>query len=220
MIATIVSLTQTKAAGKADDTLDLMKSAASSYTFTFDSQGSEPLRLRDEPAFRLGRQPADNLMDGAIFLWLDELGRPTVAAQIFAWKDQGTEWNWRHEFMSLATGSLRGERMGRAGWSPRRPGVEFHAVPGAPEPADSHRVRTSQMKAIAREFRCSDHFKNKEWVELRLLPTPIATYGKAGTKLVDGALFALAMGTDPEACLFVEVRTGAQDPNGNSHSPR
>ena len=148
-------------------------------------------------------------MDGAIFLWLDDLGRPAVAAQIFAWKDEGTVWNWRHEFISLAPGTLQGEREGRASWSPRRPGVEFHPVPGAPKPPESPGPRASQMKDLAREFRSSDNVKQEKWVELRLLPTPIARYGKAGSKVVDRALFAFVIGTDPEAFLFLEVRAGA-----------
>ena len=65
------------------------------------------------------------------------------------------------------------------------------------------------MRALAQEFRVSDNFKNNGWSELRLLPTPVARYGKAGSGVLDGALFAFALATDPEAFVFLETREGA-----------
>jgi hypothetical protein len=38
-----------------------------------------------------------------------------------------------------------------------------------------------------------------------LLPTPVTRYGGPTTKLLDGALFAFVLGTDPEVFLFLEV---------------
>ena len=34
------------------------------------------------------------------------------------------------------------------------------------------------MRALAQEFRATDKFKEKTWSDLRLLPTPVARYGK------------------------------------------
>ena len=64
------------------------------------------------------------------------------------------------------------------------------------------------MRSLADGFRASDDFGGKGWSELRLLPTPIARYGEPGTKLLDGALFAFVLGTDPEVFLFLEARPG------------
>ena len=60
------------------------------------------------------------------------------------------------------------------------------------------------MRALAQEFHVSDNFKNKSWSELRLLPTPVARFGKPGSGVLDGALFTFALATDPEAFVFIE----------------
>jgi len=68
------------------------------------------------------------------------------------------------------------------------------------------------MRAIMQNFRVSDYFKDKAWSDLRLLPTPVARFGKEGAAVIDGGLFAFVIGTDPEACVFLEVRRGKDGP--------
>jgi hypothetical protein len=212
MIATILVLAasmpgQSAAADKADANLDYMKSVAASYRFALDGERPGPLQLRADPAFRMGKQSADDVMDGAIFFWLGGEGRPEAVAQIFQVKNQGdTGGHWVQEFISLSPDTFTSNRHGKLSWAPRRPGVEFRPVPGAPRPAETAAQRSRQMRALAQDFHVSDNFKNKGWSELRLLPTPVARYGKAGTQLVDGGLFAFALATDPEAFLFLEAR--------------
>jgi hypothetical protein len=65
------------------------------------------------------------------------------------------------------------------------------------------------LRDLAAEFRAEDDFWRRGWNALRLLPTPISRYGKAGGTPEDGALFAFVLGTDPEAFLFIEARNGA-----------
>jgi len=193
--------------GKADENLDYMKAVASSYRFALDGDRSGPLRLGADPSFRMGKQSADDVMDGAIFFWSGDQGRPEAVAQIFQVKNPGDSGgHWVQEFISLSPGTFTSDRAGKASWSPRRPGVEFRPVPDAPKPADTPAQRSRQMRALAQDFRVSDHFKNKGWSELRLLPTPVARYGKPGSGVADGALFALVLATDPEAFVFLEAR--------------
>lgn len=205
-----------QAVTKADDKLDYMKGRAAAYRLVKegDSGQSVPLVLRDEPAFRLGRQPADDILEGAIFLWVDDDGRPEAALQLFLIQNaRESRGLWIHEFISLSRGPLSGSLRNAASWSPRTPGVEDHAMPEAPRPAGSATQRLRQMRSIAQEFRITDKFKEKTWDELRFLPTPVARYGgKAGSKVIDGALFAFATGTDPEAFLFVEAIEGPDGP--------
>jgi hypothetical protein len=197
---------------KMDERLDFMKTEAAAYRFKKEGDRAAPLKLREEPAFRLGKQPADNVEDGAIFLWLSEDGRPEASLQLFLVKDATAPFGkWAHEFMSLSSGPLAGTRRGRPSWSPARPGIEYHRLDDAPKPATTAAARTRQMRAIMQNFRVSDYFKDKTWSELRLLPTPIARYGKEGAAVIDGALYAFVIGTDPEACVFLDVR---QDKNG------
>jgi hypothetical protein len=67
-------------------------------------------------------------------------------------------------------------------------------------------------RVLAEGFRASDDFKHKGWSELRLLLTPVSRYGASGTKLLDGALFAFVLGTDPEVFLFLEARPSKEGP--------
>ena len=86
-------------------------------------------------------------------------------------------------------------------------------MPVPPKPAGSA-AAAAPPDAVAspRISASTDNFKAKGWSDLRLLPTPIARYGETGTKLVDGALFAFVIGTDPEVFLFLEARPGEDGP--------
>ena len=134
---------------------------------------------------------------------------PAAAVQLFKLRIASAPAGiWIHSFSSLSPETLAAERDGRTVWNPRALGVDFKPVPGAPEPAESPTQRSRQMRALAQGFRAMDDFRKQGWRELRLLPTPIARYGngKPGTKVLDGALFAFAEGTDPEVFLFLEAR--------------
>jgi hypothetical protein len=198
---------------RVDDRLEFMKAEAATYRLKREGNRAALLELREEPAFRLGKQPADDVEDGAIFLWLGENGRPEASLQIFLVKNAtAPNGMWAHEFNSLTTDSLTGTRRGRPSWSPKRPGLEYHRLDDVPKPAATATLRARQMRAIIHNFGATDYFKDRAWTELRLLPTPIARYGKEGSLVIDGALFVFVTGTDPEACVFLEARQGKQGP--------
>jgi hypothetical protein len=189
--------------------LDFMKASARSYTLTIGGAREAALKLQPDPVFRLGNQGDGILLEGAIFLWSDEVGRPGAAAQIFLIKINGpAEGEWRHEFTALSTEPLIATQGGSPRWQPAVAGVRFEPIPGAPKPADKPRERLRQMRDLAAEFRAEDNFWDRGWNVLRQLPTPISRYGKAGGTPEDGALFAFVLGTDPETFLFIEARQG------------
>jgi hypothetical protein len=200
-------------ADKADERLEFMKAEAAAYRIAKIDGRETPLKFREQPAFRLGKQPADDLEDGAIFFWLGEDGRPEASLQIFLVKNAASPNGlWAHEFNSLTTSSLAGTRRGSPSWSPNRPAVEYHRLVDVPKPAATAALRARQMRTIAKDFHATDYFKDKSWSDLRLLPTPVARYGKEGSTVIDGALFVFAIGTDPEVCLFLEARQGKSGP--------
>jgi hypothetical protein len=213
-VATIVILaTVIGQPAKVDERLEFMKAEAAAYRLEKQGDRAAPLQFRAEPAFRLGKQPADDVEDGAIFLWLREDGRPEASLQIFLVKNAtAPNGMWAHEFNSLSTDSLVGTRRGLPSWSPSRPGLDYHRLDDAPKPAATAALRARQMRAIMQDFHATDYFKDKAWSELRLLPTPVARYGKEGSEVIDGALFAFAIGTDPEVCVFLEIRRGKEGP--------
>ncbi len=201
------------AVDKATERLDFMKDSVRVYEVTRDGDRAVVLKPNPEPVFRMGKQGAQDIEEGAIFLWIGEAGRPEAAVQVFLIRNADHPRGiWLHEFTSLSPRRLTAIRAGRPTWSPRTPGIEFRPVPGAPKPAGSAPQRLRQMRAIAGDFRATDNFKARGWSDLRLLPTPIARYGGTGTELLDGALLAFVIGTDPEVFLFLEARPGVGGP--------
>jgi hypothetical protein len=195
----------------ASERLALMKDSVTIYDF---AREAGTIKLQPEPAFRLGNQ-ANGVLEGAIFLWTDGIGRPEAAAQVFLHRVRGNpEGIWLHEFTSLSTGTFVAGQRGTPRWTPAEPGVSFRPVPGAPSPAPNPAQRLRQMRGLAEEFRAEDDFGDTgRLVVLRLLPTPVARYGKAGSTPEDGALFAFVERTDPEVFLFLEVRDGPGGPS-------
>jgi hypothetical protein len=183
--------------------LEYMKDSVTPYNVHPIETDAVPFRLHPEPIFRLNNV-VSGVRDGAIFLWLDDLGRPEAAIQVF----KVPSGLWLHEFTSLSTGPIVAEG-GRGGrWRPSKPGVEFKPVPDAPKPASTPEQRLRQMRSLAEQFSASDDFETKGWSVLRLLPKAYLRYGKAGAKVEDGALFAFNLASDPEAFLMLEARPG------------
>jgi hypothetical protein len=193
--------------------LEFMKDSVQSYEFIKTGERTPWLKVMPDPVFRMGKQGTGDILEGAIFLWPDDVGRPEAAAQVFLMRYAGRpEGDWLHEFTSLSTGTFTASRQGQPQWWPGEPGLVFRPVPGAPRPGGTPSQRLRQMRTLADEFRAEDNFGNVGWRPLRMLPTPIARYGKPGATPEDGALFAFVEGTDPEVFLFIEVRRGAKGP--------
>jgi hypothetical protein len=204
-----------KNSGSADlnaQRLEFMKESAQSYEFIKTGDRTPWIKLKPDPVFRMGKQGTGDILEGAIFLWTDDVGRPEAAAQVFLMRYAGRPDEWLHEFTSLSTATFTANREANPRWWPGEPGVVFRPVPDAPKPGGTPAQRLRQMRTIADEFRAEDNFGDVGWRHLRMLPTPIARYGKSGGTPEDGALFAFVEGTDPEAFLFIEVRPGATGP--------
>jgi hypothetical protein len=105
-------------------------------------------------------------------------------------------------------------------WSTSRPGLRWQAVPAAPPPAESRAERLRQMKRLSEDFgmyvvKSPPRFEEGSTWRYRMLAQPIYRYAEEAT--VDGAIFALVQGTDPEAFLLLESRTGeSRTEKGNS----
>ena len=141
-------------------------------------------------------------------------GRPVAMASVYPWDKK-----IYHEFDSLSRGAkLSARDGGRVVWTPEEAGVEFKDVPKAPRPAKSAAERLRQMKAVAEGFQAKMtgwQADSSDQEALRLLPRPLYRYDLAAAKapdptLLDGALFAYVLGTDPEVVLVLEA-VGAAD---------
>ncbi len=62
----------------------------------------------------------------------------------------------------------------------------------------------SQMKSLARTLTAQITEKSGKLTQLELLPQPLHRYASPQNDILDGAIFAMAFGTDPEVYLFIE----------------
>jgi hypothetical protein len=138
-------------------------------------------------------------------------GRPVTMASIFPWYQY-----LAHEFVSLSRGNklvARDKEKNALVWSPQVAGLTFQDIPETPRPAETPAARLRQMKAIAERFTAvMTGWKgdNSDREELRLLPRPLFRYDlkdakEGASNLLDGALFAYVMGTDPEIVIALEA---------------
>jgi hypothetical protein len=178
------------------------------YTIVERTVPETVLRLKGEPVLHW-TNPIRESDNGLLFLWLAD-GRPAAVVCFYRspWQGRILE---SHEFHSLAPAGLTATRGGRTVWVPSGPGVTFHPVPGAANPAAMPAERLRQLRGLAREFQgIVDPDKGK--TELRLLAQPLYRYESGLTGSPDGAMFAFVLTTDPEAILVIEERRGAAGP--------
>ena len=64
--------------------------------------------------------------------------------------------------------------------------------------------RMAEMRNLARRFRADDTIANNS--RLRLLPNPLLRYEAPASGIIDGALFVMVNGTDPEVTVQIEAR--------------
>ena len=179
---------------------DLVRKEAEEYRITV-GEGQRPLTLESGPILKTS-SPVLGQLHGGVFLWTDR-GRPEVIAHIYKWYSP-------HKYLGVAFHSLgreppSAERAGELAWSPDRGGVELKPVPDAPPPADSAPARLRQMRALAEEFSANHTYPGGITRELRLLTKPLYRYANPQGDILDGVLFAFALGTDPEVFLILEA---------------
>jgi hypothetical protein len=141
--------------------------------------------------------------DGMTLLYIHE-GRPLAAACVYPWAKR-----LEHDFESLSRGKIIAKREDAVVWQPQQAGVTFADVPGAPAPDQTKTQRLRQMKGLAEKFKATMlgwKVDSTDREELRLLSRPLYRYEpKEGGDLIDGAVFAFVMGTDPEVILLLEA---------------
>lgn len=179
-----------------------------SWYDVFPDEGAD--KLAPVPVIRWRNVVRGQEGEAMMVIWAHN-GRPTAIASIYPWEKKMT-----HEFDSLSRGAKLFARDGDTViWSPEAAGVEFKAVPKAPAPAKTPAARLLQMKTIAEGFKATMTgwaADNSDQEALRLLPRPLHRYDFTGVKdkdrdpnLLDGALFAYVLGTDPEVVMVLEA---------------
>jgi len=175
-------------------------------------RGGTLLTMLGTPLLSYTNPVRTNDQHGAVFLWT-EAGRPAVIGSIWSAtnRQDRTVRFVTHEWHSLATdGQVRATRADQPLWACDEPGIRWEAVSGEPAPTISRPARLVQMRAIARRYTAS--IQTEEESDLRLMAQPLFRYGEEVPGVVDGAIFAFAMTTDPELLLMVEDRMAGGKP--------
>ncbi|HEX5102634.1 MAG TPA: hypothetical protein VFV87_02410, partial [Pirellulaceae bacterium] len=136
-------------------------------------------------------------------LWLDGK-RPAALLCLIS---KGEKWNF--EFHSLLEEPLRSSDRGKPNWQPAAAARAWVAVEGAVPEAS--RARQLALRGIARRFEASETRQGEKF-PLRLQDRPLYTYADADNGVIDGGLFAMSYGTNPELLLQIEARKGEDKP--------
>jgi hypothetical protein len=181
----------------------------------------EPSDLRPKAAFTLVSKPllrysdptrgggtsneAENnvLLDAGVWR-LGTEGRPTALVTVEIYRAPDGSRLLSFEFLSLSETRFHlKHKSRRVRWDPAGSALDFKELPDAPKPAATAAARLAQMRQLARRFVAKERV-NKEPIECRLLAQPIDRYQAAAEKIVDGAIFAYANGTNPELGVVFE----------------
>jgi hypothetical protein len=149
--------------------------------------------------------------DATSWIWGAEKKRPLMILTVGGvWPGSKSAGAWSYEFTTLSRQKLRIEGEDQVRWTPMEGGLEFNPLPDAPPPADTPARRLTQMKTMARRFSAYGVYPTVRRFELRVLPTPIYRYEDGEQGVVDGAIFFIAGGVDPEVMLALELSQDAQ----------
>jgi hypothetical protein len=193
-------------AAESEETTRLIKAELPNWTFWKGPARETKLKLETKSVLRW-TNPGTGRVYGDLYLWTAD-GRPEVIVSLFkAWDPPD---GFHAEMHSLSLGELEAERDGTRFWQPTEPGITLRDVPDAPQPADTPVRRLAQMRTLAADFSAvlTDFRRNNsgERQALRMLTQPMYRYQTTKGDLVDGAIFAFVMGTDPEVFLLLEAR--------------
>jgi hypothetical protein len=193
-------------AEESQETTRLIKAELPNWAFWKGADRQSALKLEPKSVLRW-TNPGTGRVYGDLYLWTAD-GRPEVVMSLFkAWDPPD---GFHAEMHSLSLEELEAERDGTRVWQPTQPGVTLRDVPNAPRPADTPVRRLSQMRTLAAEFSAvlTDYRRNNsgERQALRMLTQPMYRYQSTTDELVDGAIFAFVLGTDPEVFLLLEAR--------------
>lgn len=175
-------------------------------------EGGAAARPGAGPLYRFD-DPTRDFSDGTIWAY-GSPGRPLALVTISLKQKSPTDIFWLLELNSIADGPLKAVDGGREFWHPDGPGLTLHPIPKAAPPADTAIRRLRQLRELARRFHGYEVFESngknrEEQFDMRLLPQPAWRYSDPDRGLIDGAIFLLVYGQNPEVALIVEARRAA-----------
>jgi hypothetical protein len=172
-----------------------------------DDKWSKVKRI-EKPLLLFGDSTRDHDR-GSLWAW-GEKGRPVALLELFQAHNDRTEWVF--SITNTSGGKLRATRAGARWWRENDSDVELKDIPQAPAPAADSTQRQRQMKILAQKFTGHEFWNpNNSRYELRRIERPVLTYQDEAAGVLDGGLFILANGTNPEILLFLEATVDPKD---------
>lgn len=189
-----------------DELLQAMRARVNLLHLAFaGEEEGEPLTLVTQPILRYG-DPTRIDEDGTLWIWTRG-ERPAAIMCLFRGRPNGGA-PWNYEFTSLTDRPL--SLTGRSWtWDPEE--QERKWIELEQEVPDGRSARLTALRALARQFEASATFNGQTYT-LRLVPTPLYRYDDEDAGVVDGALFSMANGTNPEVLLQIEARGDTNGP--------
>ncbi len=178
--------------------LEAMSRRAGLLKMTFAGDPSRTPPMLTKAAVLRAADPTRDEVDGAVWLWCE--GQRPVAALCVLYYPTG---KWNYEHISLTDDALAVTGRPTWEWKPKAEARTW-TVLAQPVP-EVARARQSVMRAIARRLAASET-RRGETFALRLLDRPIYTYSDEASGVVEGALFAMSYGTNPELLVQLEAR--------------
>jgi hypothetical protein len=146
---------------------------------------------------------------GSVWGWGDK-GRPLVLLELF--QNANDREKWVYTICNTSGEKVRASRRGNVWWRTNESASQLKDVPDAPAPAADAALRQRQMKQLAQKFSGHEFWDpDNSRFELRRLERPLHTYRDEDGGVLEGALYTLANGTNPEIMLFVEARVDPKD---------
>lgn len=145
---------------------------------------------------------------GTIHLWTNA-GRPSVIGSVWSALDpkDRSQRALCYEFHSLAQVPVSATLGDKAWWSPKEAGVEWLPLADGPQPGPSRAARLRNLRDLAAELRAEIVGDDPQPdTDLRLLSQPLYRYPENTPGVIDGAIFAFVMATDPELFVAIERR--------------
>jgi hypothetical protein len=158
-------------------------------------------------------EPTRNNDRGSVWGW-GRKGRPVAVVELY--QDTNVRTRWVFAICNTSGGKLRATQAGAPWWRGNDSASELKDIPGAAAPASEAPLRQRQFKLLGQQFTAHEFWDpDNSRYELRLLKRPLYTYRDEANGVLEGGLFTLANGTNPEILLFVEARA---DPKKRSKS--
>ena len=192
------------------DWVQVCSTRAKAYEIYRTDKADAKFELLPEPIF-YHNQPVRGNDIGALYVWVQEGGRPGVVGAIFGFSTSAKDGSRTvfHEMHSLAAVPVTAVWRGQT--ESIRAALQWKPLPDAPLPADTPEQRLRQARWLSRQFRGhSIDRRNRRW-ELRLISRPLYHYEiENDDSILAGALFAFCQGTDTEIVLWMEARHTAE----------